>query len=86
MPEKKKIYPRKKKLTREKIGKSARENFKLPEKNFKKVGEKIISSREKNQKKCQKTFSRALFIFSGNKKHCVSVVNFGEKKTYRKDI
>ena len=34
------------------------------------MGEKKISAREKNQKKYQKPFSLALFIFSGKKKHC----------------
>ena len=40
-----------------------------PRKIKKKVGEKKISAREKNQEKYQKPFSRALLIFSGKKKH-----------------
>ena len=39
-----------------------------PRKLKKKVGEKKISVREKNQEKYQKPFSRALFNFSGKKK------------------
>ena len=61
------ILPEKKKSTREKIRNCARENFKLPEKNFKKVGENFFFPAQENQKNCQKTFSRALFIFSGKK-------------------
>ena len=55
--------------TREKISFCARENFRVPEKIFGKVGEKMIFHPRKNPKKCQKMASRALFIFSGKKKN-----------------
>ena len=55
-------------LTREKISKSARENFLPPVKILKKVPVKILSTREKNQKKPKNAFSRALLIFTGKKK------------------
>ena len=60
-------------LTREKISNSARENF---EKSARKILKK--SAREKyflpvktNQQKPKNAFSRALFIFTGKKKHWV---------------
>ena len=69
MPEKiLKFLPEKKKSPREKIRKSARENFKLTEKYLKKVGEKNNFRLRKKPKKYQKPVSRALFIFSGKKK------------------
>ena len=61
LPEKKKSHPEKKiEIVPEKTSD-------CPRKISKKVGEKKISAREKNPKKYQKTFSRALFIFSGKK-------------------
>ena len=64
LPEKKKINPRKNlKICPRKL-QTAQD---CPRKILKKVGEKKISAREKNQKKYQKTFSRALLIFSGKK-------------------
>ena len=61
--------PRKKKNHPEKKYENVPEKTSdCPRKIKKKVGENKISAREKNQKKYQKPFSRALFIFSGKKK------------------
>ena len=63
LPEKKKSQPEKK------YEKVHEKTSNCPRKKLKKVGEKKNSAREKNQKKCPKPFSRALFIFSGEKKN-----------------
>ena len=63
LPEKKKSQPEKK------YEKVPEKTLDCPREIQKKVGEKKNSSREKNQKQCQKPFSRALFIFSGKKKN-----------------
>ena len=62
LPEKKKNHPEKK------FENVPEKTSKCPRIFFFKVGEKTISAREKNPKKYQKPFSRALFIFSGKKK------------------
>ena len=49
--------------------KSAREKNKWAWKNGKKCAWKRFSASEKKRQKCQKGFSRALFIFTGNKIH-----------------
>ena len=62
LPEKKKIDPEKK------IENVPEKTSNCPRKILRKWARKTISAREKNQKKYQKPFSRALFIFSGKKK------------------
>ena len=62
LPEKKKIDPEKK------IENVPEKTSICPRKILRKWARKTISAREKNQKKYQKPFSRALFIFSGKKK------------------
>ena len=72
LPEKKKIDPEKK------IENVPEKTSNCPRKILRKWARKTISAREKNQKKYQKPFSRALFIFSGKKK------NTGESERERK--
>ena len=62
LPEKKTNQPEKK------FENLPEKTSKCPRKNFQKWARKTISAREKKQKKYQKPFSRALFIFSGKKK------------------
>ena len=67
LPEKKKINPEKK------IENVPEKTSNCPRKILRKWARKTISAREKNQKKYQKPFSRALFIFSGKKKNTARI-------------
>ena len=73
MPEKnpKFLFEKKKNHPEKKFENVPEKTSNCPRIFFKKWARKTISAREKNQKKYQKPFSRALFIFSGKKKALV---------------